>query len=100
MAAHTRPQAATIAPPYQDNPLYGKAVRQHAEGQVGQGDAQDHRRDGVRGLGRADAELLLQDGQHRLGNVNRREGRGHQAENQGLKSEEGLPIHLLCLKRS
>ena len=84
---------------HQDETLHREAVRQHAERQVGQGDAQDHRRYGVRGLGRADPELLLENRQHRLGNVHRGEGRGHQAENQGLESEEGLPVHRLPLKK-
>ena len=44
---------------HQDEPLDRKPIRQHAEGQVGQGDSQDHRRDGVGGLGRVDPELLL-----------------------------------------
>jgi len=71
----------------------GKAIRQHAEGQVGQGDPQDHRRYRVRGLRRVDPELLLQDGQYRLGNIYRQDGRGYQPEDQGLEGKERLSLH-------
>ena len=85
--------------PHQDKPLHREAVRQHAEGQVGQGDSQNHRGDGVRGLGRVDPELLLQDGQHRLGDVHRSEGCGHQAEDQSLECEKGLPVHRVSVDK-
>ncbi len=80
------PGGAHHPAPQQDEAPHRDAVRQPTERQVSQGDPQDHRGDGIRSLGRADPEFHLQYRQHRLGEIDITDGRGHQAKNHGLQA--------------
>lgn len=62
----------------------GKFVGQHAERQVGQRNPKDHCGDGHGGGAFVDLKFVLQNGQHRLCDIDRRKGRRYQSKHRRL----------------